>query len=187
MTDIFSVISDHTRRELMRHLLEAYVSPAGEISVGELVELTGASQPTVSKQLKVLRDAGLVSVREEGQHRFYQIETAPLEELEDWLIPFLSADFDDEDLATDVAAEAAALAATAEDLVRGGMALPGDPTAVGVAVGRGIADVAFGAQTVGDTVTHVAQASAKRAQDQVRKAQGKAREGFDWVTGLAKH
>jgi hypothetical protein len=56
-----------------------------------------------------------------------------------------------------------------------------------VAVGRVIADVAFGAPTVGATVTHVAPARAQRAQAHVRKAQGKAREGFDWVTGLAKH
>lgn len=86
----------------MQVLLERYVSlesESGEISVGDIVEHLGLSQPTVSKHLKVLRDHGLVSVREDGQHRYYRLETAPLEELEDWLIPFLSADFDDDELA----------------------------------------------------------------------------------------
>ena len=97
MPDIFDVISDGTRRALMHALLERYVSPGvhgGEISVGDLVERLGLSQPTVSKHLKVLRDHELVSVREDGQHRYYKLETGPLEEVEDWLIPFLSADFD---------------------------------------------------------------------------------------------
>ncbi|MCU1508938.1 MAG: metalloregulator ArsR/SmtB family transcription factor [Glaciihabitans sp.] len=97
MADIFDVISDATRRELLRHLLDRYVSrdsDSGELSVTELVEQLRISQPTVSKHLKVLRDHGLVNVRDEGQHRYYSLEASPLEELEDWLIPFLSADFD---------------------------------------------------------------------------------------------
>jgi ArsR family transcriptional regulator, arsenate/arsenite/antimonite-responsive transcriptional repressor len=97
MADIFDVISDATRRDLMHALLERYLSPesdSGEISVGDLVEHLGLSQPTVSKHLKVLRDHGLVSVREDGQHRYYRLDTTPLEDVEDWLIPFLSADFE---------------------------------------------------------------------------------------------
>jgi ArsR family transcriptional regulator len=97
MADIFDVISDSTRRELLSVLLDRYVtsdSSSGEISVGDLVEHLGLSQPTVSKHLKVLRDHGLVTVREDGQHRYYKLESSPLEDVEDWLIPFLSADFD---------------------------------------------------------------------------------------------
>jgi ArsR family transcriptional regulator len=97
MADIFDVVADATRRDLLSLLLESYVSTesdTGEMSVGEIVEKLGLSQPTVSKHLKVLRDHGLVVVREEGQHRYYSLESTPLEELEDWLIPFLSADFD---------------------------------------------------------------------------------------------
>jgi ArsR family transcriptional regulator len=97
MADIFDVVADGTRRDLLTLLLERYVaneSAHGELSVGEIVEKLGLSQPTVSKHLKVLRDHGLVAVRDEGQHRYYSLESAPLEELEDWLIPFLSADFD---------------------------------------------------------------------------------------------
>ena len=94
----------------MHALLERYISPeseSGEISVGDLVEHLGLSQPTVSKHLKVLRDHGLVSVREDGQHRYYRLDSAPLEEIEDWLIPFLSADYDDADLGVDSGAFAA--------------------------------------------------------------------------------
>ncbi|MBX3099429.1 MAG: winged helix-turn-helix transcriptional regulator [Salinibacterium sp.] len=84
MADIFDVVSDPTRRELMLALRER-----SETSVGELVERLGLSQPTVSKHLKVLRDHELVHVREVGQHRYYRLDTAPLEELESWLIPFV--------------------------------------------------------------------------------------------------
>ena len=99
MADIFDVIADGTRRDLLKVLLAQYVSAdseSGEISVGQIVERMGLSQPTVSKHLKVLRDHGLVTVREDGQHRYYRLDTEPLEEVEDWLIPLLSADFDDE-------------------------------------------------------------------------------------------
>lgn len=97
MADIFDVIADATRRELLQHLLDASLrgeGGTGELSVGELVDRMDATQPTVSKHLKVLRDHGLVSVRDEGQHRYYAVDSAPLEAVEDWLIPFLSADFD---------------------------------------------------------------------------------------------
>jgi len=53
------------------------------------VQQLGVSQPTVSKHLKVLREAQLVSVREEGQHRYYSLSAGPLDEVDDWLIPFL--------------------------------------------------------------------------------------------------
>ncbi len=100
MADIFDVISDPTRRDIMNVLLYRYVdagSATGEISVGDLVDRLDLTQPTVSKHLKVLRDHGLVSVREDGQHRYYRLDSTPLEEIEDWLIPYLSADFDDDD------------------------------------------------------------------------------------------
>jgi DNA-binding transcriptional ArsR family regulator len=98
MADIFDVIADPTRRELLHVLLERSVSrdsSAAEISVGDLVERLGLSQPTVSKHLKVLRDHGLVSVREDGQHRYYRLDASPLAELEDWLAPYLEAELDE--------------------------------------------------------------------------------------------
>jgi DNA-binding transcriptional ArsR family regulator len=74
MADIFDVLADGTRRELLSLLRRR----GGEVSVTELVAELGISQPTVSKHLKVLREAGLVEVREEGQHRYYRLDTVPL-------------------------------------------------------------------------------------------------------------
>jgi DNA-binding transcriptional ArsR family regulator len=89
MADIFDVIADGTRRDILQLLLDR--SSAGDrgTSVSNIVLQLGVSQPTVSKHLKVLREARLVSVREEGQHRYYSLSTAPLDEIDDWLIPFL--------------------------------------------------------------------------------------------------
>lgn len=93
MADIFSVVADHTRRELLGALLAAYGSDVtgGELSVGQLVERLGVSQPTVSKHLRVLRDTGLVTTREEGQHRYYRLDPEPLVGIEDWVGPFTRA------------------------------------------------------------------------------------------------
>ena len=93
MADIFDVVADATRREMLQILLENQLQGTGELSVSEIVSRTGLTQPTVSKQLKVLREAGLVVVREDGQHRLYRLDATPLEELEDWAIPFLSVNF----------------------------------------------------------------------------------------------
>jgi DNA-binding transcriptional ArsR family regulator len=92
MADIFDVIADGTRRDILRLLLDR--STAGErgTSVSQIVSELGASQPTVSKHLKVLREAHLVSVREEGQHRYYSLSAGPLDEVDDWLLPFLDDD-----------------------------------------------------------------------------------------------
>jgi DNA-binding transcriptional ArsR family regulator len=56
--------------------------------VGELVELTGLSQPGTSKHLRVLRDAGLVRARVDAQWRIYELRAAPLAELDAWLAPY---------------------------------------------------------------------------------------------------
>lgn len=95
MPDIFGVIADATRRDILQVLLERHADGA-EISVSEIVNQLEISQPTVSKHLKVLRDAELVTVREEGQHRFYSLDPEPLEMIEDFVIPFLSVGFDTE-------------------------------------------------------------------------------------------
>lgn len=95
MADIFSVIADPTRRDILLILLDRYQNEQ-EISVSEIVTQLETSQPTVSKHLKVLREAELVSVREDGQHRYYALNPEPLELVEDFVIPFLSADFDTE-------------------------------------------------------------------------------------------
>jgi DNA-binding transcriptional ArsR family regulator len=113
MADIFDVIADGTRRDILQLLLDR--SSAGErgTSVTYIVQQLGVSQPTVSKHLKVLRESQLVSVREEGQHRYYSLSSAPLDVIDDWLIPFLDEGADaDSELAgasslTDSAAHAA--------------------------------------------------------------------------------
>lgn len=142
MADIFDVIADATRRDLLQALLERYMAaePAGgEISVGELVDKLGLSQPTVSKHLRVLRENGLVSVREEGQHRYYSLDASPLEDLEDWLIPFLSADFDDgADAAASTVFAAWSGAQLPEPLRRAAETLQ-HPAPAGNAVGRAAA------------------------------------------------
>jgi ArsR family transcriptional regulator len=92
MSDIFDVIADEGRREILRILLERSFAGKPELSVSDLVAKTGLSQPTVSKQLKVLRESGLVGVREDGQHRLYHLDASPLEQLEAWVTPFLGAD-----------------------------------------------------------------------------------------------
>lgn len=95
MPDIFGVIADATRRDILQVLLEKH-QHEGEISVSEIVSQLEISQPTVSKHLKVLREAELVTVREEGQHRYYSLDPEPLEMVEDFVIPFLSVGFDTE-------------------------------------------------------------------------------------------
>ena len=57
-------------------------------SVAELTEHLGLSQPTTSKHLRVLREAGLVTVRHDRQKRMYAIDPGPLAELDVWLAPY---------------------------------------------------------------------------------------------------
>ena len=61
---------------------------AGELSVGELVERLGLTQPQTSKHLRVLRDAGLVRVERRAQRRFYAVDPEPMAELDLWLAPY---------------------------------------------------------------------------------------------------
>lgn len=114
MADIFDVIADPTRREILRVLLDRNgdaTHASGDISVSEIVATLELSQPTVSKHLKVLREAGLVAVREEGQHRYYRLDAGPLEAVEDWVIPFTASD-DEVALTVELAAETREFAST---------------------------------------------------------------------------
>jgi DNA-binding transcriptional ArsR family regulator len=85
MADIFAVVADGTRREILRVLHDRAEHGAADTSVSQLVADLGLSQPTVSKHLKVLRECSLVVVREQGQHRFYRVNPQPLEEVASWL------------------------------------------------------------------------------------------------------
>ena len=57
-------------------------------AVGELVQITGLTQPGTSKHLRVLRDAGLVMARTDAQRRIYALDLRPLAELDAWLEPY---------------------------------------------------------------------------------------------------
>ncbi|WP_336632916.1 MULTISPECIES: ArsR/SmtB family transcription factor [unclassified Microbacterium] len=114
MADIFDVIADGTRRDILQLLRERAASGEHGTSVSQIVGELGVSQPTVSKHLKVLREAELVSVREEGQHRYYSLSVGPLDEVDDWLVPF----FDDGLAAAEAAGSGLTeSAAAAADLV----------------------------------------------------------------------
>ena len=79
---IFEILADPTRRRVLELLSEQ------ERTVGELVDELGMSQPAVSKQLRVLREAGLVAARVDAQRRVYRLRAAPLAEVDAWLAPY---------------------------------------------------------------------------------------------------
>ena len=85
MVATFEVLAEPNRRHLLRLLVD------GERSVGALVDETSLSQPSVSKHLRVLREAGLVTVRRDAQRRLYRVRLEPLVEMDAWLQPFIAA------------------------------------------------------------------------------------------------
>ncbi len=82
MTTAFELLADPTRRRVLDELR------AGERSVGDLVERLKMNQPAVSKQLRVLREAGLATVRVDAQRRIYRLDAAGLREVDEWLAPY---------------------------------------------------------------------------------------------------
>jgi DNA-binding transcriptional ArsR family regulator len=78
----FALVAEPTRRRILDLLLN------GEQPVNRLADELGASQPTVPKHLRVLREAGVVSVRVDAQHRRYRLEPAALEEIDEWIAPY---------------------------------------------------------------------------------------------------
>lgn len=82
MTELFDVIAEPSRRRILELLRRR------ERSVGELVAALGASQPAVSKHLRLLRESGLVRARVEGQRRVYRVWPERLRELDAWLEPY---------------------------------------------------------------------------------------------------
>ncbi len=79
---LFMVLAEPNRREILDLLR------VKEHSVGELVGLLSLSQPGISKHLRILRDAGLVTVRNEGQTRLYGLNAEPLYEIHSWFEPY---------------------------------------------------------------------------------------------------
>lgn len=79
---VLDVIAEPTRRRILDEIR------GGERSVGELVDQLGMHQPGVSRHLRVLREAGLVEVRQDAQRRLYRLRPEPLMELDAWLAPY---------------------------------------------------------------------------------------------------
>ena len=79
---LWNALVDPHRRDVLDLLAQ------GELSVGELVERLGLTQPQTSKHLRVLRDAGLVRVEQRAQRRIYAVDPGPMAELDRWLAPY---------------------------------------------------------------------------------------------------
>jgi DNA-binding transcriptional ArsR family regulator len=82
MEPAFDALAERNRRRILDLLRER------ERPVGDLVERLRVSQPTVSKHLRVLRDAGLVEARTDAQRRLYRIRPEPLRSVDEWLAPY---------------------------------------------------------------------------------------------------
>jgi len=82
MESTFAIIAEPSRRAILSLLASS------ELSVGDIEEKLDLSQPSVSKHLRVLRDAGFVESRIDAQRRLYRIKPEPLMEIDAWLAPF---------------------------------------------------------------------------------------------------
>lgn len=81
-SDPFNAVAEPKRRKVLETL------GAKELSVNEIVELLGWSQPTVSKHLGVLKQVGLVSERRVGRQRLYHVNAKQLKPIHEWVTPF---------------------------------------------------------------------------------------------------
>jgi DNA-binding transcriptional ArsR family regulator len=78
-TDAFNAVAEPRRRQILDLL------STGERPVNDLVTLLGVGQPQVSKHLRVLREVGLVDVRDEGRQRMYRLNGRSLKPIHDWV------------------------------------------------------------------------------------------------------
>lgn len=83
--DALAVLGDPTRRRVVELLAH------GELTAGEIANEFPQSRPAVSRHLRVLREAGIVTSHVEGTRRLYALNRAPLAELEQWLLQRLDA------------------------------------------------------------------------------------------------
>ena len=81
-SDAFNAVAEPQRRQILDLLAQ------GERSVNEIAALLELRQPQVSKHLRVLREVGLVTVREAGQQRLYRLQGDGLKPIHDWVKPF---------------------------------------------------------------------------------------------------
>jgi DNA-binding transcriptional ArsR family regulator len=81
-TDVFQTLADPTRRRIVETLRD------GEQQVGDVVAKAGVHQSGVSRHLRILHESGFVSMRPDGQRRFYALRPEPFRTLEAWLGPY---------------------------------------------------------------------------------------------------
>ena len=89
--DGFTVVAEHTRRRILDYLRVAVANDAFERrgrDVGSLVNALEMPQPTVSKHLRVLREAGVVTVQVDGPRRVYSLAPQPFSDVHTWLEPY---------------------------------------------------------------------------------------------------
>jgi len=82
MESIYSIVAEPTRRAILTYLA------GSERAVGDIEAALRLPQPTVSKHLRVLREAGLVEARVDAQRRLYRVRPEPLQQIDVWLAPF---------------------------------------------------------------------------------------------------
>ena len=82
MESVFEIVAEPNRRAILGLLVSS------QQSVGEIERQLRMPQPTVSKHLRVLRDAGFVEATVDAQRRLYRLKPEPLQELDAWLAPF---------------------------------------------------------------------------------------------------
>jgi DNA-binding transcriptional ArsR family regulator len=84
-TDAFNAVAEPRRRQILDVLAR------GELAVGDIVSAVGLAQPQVSKHLRVLREVGLVEVRDEGRQRLYRVNGGPLQPIHAWVSRYAAA------------------------------------------------------------------------------------------------
>jgi DNA-binding transcriptional ArsR family regulator len=82
MASVFEIIAEPNRRAILSLLVSS------EQSVGDIERQLSMSQPTVSKHLRVLREAGVVEATVDAQRRVYRLKAEQLQEVDEWLAPF---------------------------------------------------------------------------------------------------
>ena len=157
--DVFAVIAEATRRDILVSL------QAGDKAVGELVEELAASQPTISKHLKVLREADLVSMRAQGQKRYYALNRKPLAGVASWLETF------------DVGRAASAAASPDAAPQEAAEAQVGTARAAAAAAGTAAPAAASPAAEVPDAFAAAAAARAGSTADDATHAPGRPASG----------
>ena len=80
--DVFQTLADPTRRSIVEAL------QGGERQVNEIVQVAGVHQSGVSRHLRILQEAGFVSMRPDGQRRLYRLRPEPFRELDGWLAQY---------------------------------------------------------------------------------------------------